>query len=98
MEFNFWKKGIERILAIYEVLRDILKCYGILSAIKNKITGNPYKALESYNMPVNWVAAPQSRFTHTGDRRDLAILEYQVTTLVQVNQSIPDYCQKIVAA
>lgn len=47
-EFNSWKKGVDRIIKLYEPIKGSPKYYGILSAITNKITGQADTALESY--------------------------------------------------
>lgn len=94
-EFNSWKKSVERILKIYESIRGTPKYYGIISVIRNKITGNADVALESYNTPLNWQAISQCLITHYGDKRDLSTLEYQMTTLVQGNKSIQDFYQQV---
>lgn len=94
-EFSSWKKSVTRILEIYEPLRGTTKYYGILSVIRNKITGNADIALESYNTPLNWSAISQCLSTHYGDKRDLSTLEYQMTTLVQGSRSVSEFYQKV---
>lgn len=94
-EFNSWKKSVDRILTIYEPIKGTPKYYGILSVIRNKITGNADIALESYNTPLNWSAISQCLITHYGDKRDLSTLEYQMTTLVQGSNSIQEFYQKV---
>lgn len=94
-EYNSWKKSVDRILEIYEPLRGTPKYYGILSIIRNKIMGNADIALESYNTPLNWQAISQCLTAHYGDKRDLSTLEYQMTTLVQGNQTIQDFYQRV---
>ena len=39
-KFGSWKKSVDGILKIYENLKGTPKYYGILSVIRNKITGN----------------------------------------------------------
>ncbi|GBP07838.1 Retrovirus-related Gag polyprotein from transposon HMS-Beagle [Eumeta japonica] len=94
-EFNSWKKSVERILSIYDPIRGTPKYYGILSVIRNKITGNADVALESYNTPLNWQAISQCLITHYGDKRDLSTLEYQMTTLVQGSSNIQEFYQQV---
>lgn len=94
-EFSSWKKSVDRILSIYEPLRGTPKYYGILSVIRNKITGNADIALESYNTPLNWLSISQCLTTHYGDKRDLSTLEYQMTTLVQGSKTISEFYQKV---
>lgn len=94
-EFNSWKKSVERILKIYEHLKGTPKYYGILSVIRNKITGHADIALESYNTPLNWEKISKCLTLHYADKRDLGTLEYQMTTLVQGNNTIPEFYQTV---
>lgn len=94
-EFSSWKKSVDRILAIYEPLKGTPKYYGILSVIRNKVVGNADIALESYNTPLDWPSMAKCLTLHYADKRDLATLEYQMTTIVQGNRSIPEYYQQV---
>lgn len=94
-EFSSWKKSVERILQIYEPIRGTPKYYGILSVIRNKITGYADIALESYNTPLNWCKISKCLALHYADKRDLGTLEYQLTTLVQNNNTIPEFYQQV---
>ena len=51
-EFSSWKKNVDRILQIYDSIKGAPKYFGILTAIRNKITGSADIALESYNTPL----------------------------------------------
>lgn len=94
-EFSSWKKSVDRILSIYEPLKGTPKYYGIISVIRNKITGNADIALESYNTPLNWSAISQCLMTHYGDKRDVSTLEYQMSTLIQGNNSVSEFYQRV---
>lgn len=94
-EFGSWRKSVERILKIYESIRGTPKYYGILSVIRNKITGHADTALESYNTPLNWEKIVRCLNLHYADKRDLGTLEYQMTTLIQKNQPIPEFYQQV---
>ncbi|KAI8038143.1 hypothetical protein M5D96_009184, partial [Drosophila gunungcola] len=50
-EYSSWRKSVERVLKIYENRIGSPKYYGILLAIRNKITGQADAVLESYNTP-----------------------------------------------
>lgn len=92
-EFGSWKKSVERIITLYEHLKGTPKYYGILTSIRNKIIGTADIALESYNTPLNWKEISKCLTLHYADKRDIGTLEYQMTTLVQHNQSIPEFYQ-----
>lgn len=92
-EFSSWKKAVDRILKIYEHLRGTPRYYGMLSVIRNKIVGQADIALESYNTPLNWERIAKCLTLHYADKRDIGTLEYQMTTLVQGNNTIPDFYQ-----
>lgn len=94
-EFSSWKKSVDRILKIYEHTRGSPKYYGILSVIRNKIVGDADIALESYNTPLNWPKISQCLTLHYADKRDIGTLEYQLTTLVQGNRTIPEFYQEV---
>lgn len=94
-EFSSWKKSVERILGAYEHLKGTPKYFGILNVIRNKITGHADIALESYNTPLNWNKISKCLTLHYADKRDLGTLEYQMTTLVQGNRSIPEFYQAV---
>lgn len=94
-EFNSWKKSIDRILKIYEHLKGTPRYYGILSVIRNKITGHADVVLESYNTPLNWGKISKCLTLHYADKRDLGTLEYQMTTLVQGNNTVPEFYQAV---
>lgn len=94
-EYGSWKKSVERILKIYDSIKGTPKYYGILSVIRNKITGNADTALESYNTPLNWEKISRCLTLHYADKRDLGTLEYQMTTLIQRNSSIPEFYQQV---
>lgn len=94
-EFSSWRKGVERILKMYEHLRGTPKYYGILSVIRNKISGHADAVLESYNTPLNWQKITRCLTLHYADKRDLGTLEYQMTTLVQGRNTIPDFYQEV---
>jgi hypothetical protein len=84
-EYGSWKKSVERILVIYNSLKNSTKYYAILNVIRNKIVGNADIALESYNTPLNWEKISKCLNLHYADKRDLGTLEYQMTTLIQRN-------------
>lgn len=90
-EFSSWKKSVERILNAYESIKGTPKYYGILSVIRNKITGQADTALESYNTPLNWSKISRCLTLHYADKRDIGTLEYQMTTLIQRNQTIHEF-------
>lgn len=94
-EYGSWKKSVDRILKIYENLKGKPKYYGILSVIRNKITGSADTALESYNTPLNWDKISKCLALHYADKRDLGTLEYQMTTLIQKNNSIPEFYKEV---
>lgn len=94
-EFGSWRKSVERILKIYEPVKGTPKYYGILSVIRNKIIGHADTALESYNTPLNWDKISRCLTLHYADKRDIGTLEYQMTTLVQRNQTIHEYYQQV---
>lgn len=94
-EFGSWKKSVERILKIYNHLKGTPKYYGIISVIRNKITGQADTALESYNTPLNWEEISKCLTLHYADKRDLGTLEYQMTTLIQKNSSIPEFYEQV---
>lgn len=94
-EFGSWKKSVERILKIYESIKGTPKYYGILSVIRNKITGQADTALESYNTPLNWEKISRCLTLHYADKRDIGTLEYQMTTLIQRNQTIHEFYQQV---
>ena len=92
-EYGSCKKSVERILKIYDHIKGSTKYYGILSVIRNKITGSADIALESYNTPLNWYKISKCLNLHYADKRDLGTLEYQMTTLVQKNYTISEFYQ-----
>ncbi|XP_075157913.1 uncharacterized protein LOC142231180 [Haematobia irritans] len=94
-EFNSWRKSVDRVLQIYEPIRGTSKYYGILNTIRNKITGSADTALESYNTPLNWKAISKCLTLHFADKRDIRTLEYQMISLVQGNQTVQDFYQKV---
>lgn len=94
-QFSSWKKSVDRILKVYEHLRGTPKYYGMLNVIRNKITGEADIALESYNTPLNWEKIAKCLTLHYADKRDLGTLEYQMTTLVQKNDTIPEFYQTV---
>lgn len=94
-EFSSWRKSVDRVLQIYESLKGTPKYYGILSVIRNKIVGNADIALESYNTPLNWEKISRCLTLHYADKRDLGTLEYQMMTLIQGNQTIPEFYQQV---
>lgn len=94
-EFGSWRKSVDRILKLYESLIGTPKYYGILSVIRNKITGQADTVLESYNTPLNWKKIVRCLTLHYADKRDLGTLEYQMTTLIQRSQTIPEFYQQV---
>lgn len=94
-EFGSWKKSVERVLKIYEELRGTTKYYGILSVIRNKITGNADIALEAYNTPLNWDCIIKCLTTQYADKRDLGTLEYQLSSMTQGNKTVQDFYKEI---
>lgn len=94
-EFSSWRKSVDRILQIYESLKGTPKYYGILNVIRNKIVGQADVALESYNTPLNWEKISRCLTLHYADKRDLGTLEYQMMTLIQGNQTIPEFYQRV---
>lgn len=88
-EFSSWKKAVDRILKINEHLKGILKYYGMLSVIRNKVD----ITLESYNTPLNWERIDKCLTQHYDDKRDIGTLEYQMSTLVQGSNTISDFYQ-----
>lgn len=94
-EFSSWKKSVDRILKIYEHLNGTPKYYGMLSIIRNKIIGNADIVLESYNTPLNWPKISKCLTMHYADKRDIGTLEYQMTTLVQGQQTIQEFYQSV---
>lgn len=94
-EFSSWKKSVDRILQIYEHLKGTPKYYGILSVVRNKIVGHADIALESYNTPLNWAKMSKCLTLHYADKRDLGTLEYQMTTLVQGTNTVPEFYQSV---
>lgn len=94
-QFSSWKKSVDRILRVYESLKGTPKYYGILNVIRNKITGDADIALESYNTPLDWEKIAKCLTLHYADKRDLGTLEYQMTTLVQKGDTIPEFYQAV---
>lgn len=94
-EFSSWKKSVERVLNLYESSRGTPKYFAILNVIRNKITGAADAALESYNTPLNWESISRCLALHYADKRDIGTLEYQMTTLVQNNNSVQDFYQEV---
>lgn len=95
MEFNSWKKSVDRVLQIYDSCKGTPKYYGILSVIRNKITGNADIALESYNTPLHWNCIVKCLSMHYADKRDLGTLEYQMTSLIQGRNTIQIFYQEV---
>lgn len=94
-EFSSWKKSVERILSIYESTKGTPRYFAILSVIRNKIVGVADAALESYNTPLNWESISRCLALHYADKRDLGTLEYQMTTLIQGNNTVQDFYQDV---
>lgn len=94
-EFSSWKKSVDRILKVYESIKGTPKYFAILNTIRNKITGNADAALEAYNTPLNWGHISKCLALHYADKRDLTTLEYQMSTLVQGNNTIQEYYQQV---
>lgn len=94
-EFSSWKKSVERILKIYEKQKGSPKYYGILNVIRNKIVGQADTALESYCTPLNWERISRCLTLHYADKRDLGTLEYQMTSLIQGNDTIQVFYQSV---
>lgn len=94
-QFGSWKKSVDRILKAYDHLKGTPKYYGILNVIRNKITGDADIALESYNTPLNWEKISKCLTLHYADKRDIGTLEYQMTTLVQKNDTIYEFYQAV---
>ncbi|HBS53332.1 MAG TPA: hypothetical protein DD806_04955, partial [Flavobacterium sp.] len=94
-EYGSWKKSVERILRIYNNTIGSPKYYAILNVIRNKIIGEADVALESYNTPLNWEKITKCLNLHYADKRDLGTLEYQMTTIVQKNNTIHEYYQSV---
>jgi len=93
--FTSWKKSVDRVLTIYDSLKGTPKYYGILSTIRNKIVGQADIALESYNTPLDWNFISKVLVVHYADKRDLGTLDYQMDCLVQGNQTISAFYQKV---
>lgn len=94
-EFSSWKKSVERIIQIYEPICGTPKYFGILSVIRNKITGQADAALESYNTPLNWKAICKCLTLHYADKRDLGTLEYQMNSLLQGRLTTQEFYQSV---
>jgi hypothetical protein len=94
-EYGSWKKSVDRILRIYSNIVGTTKYYTILNVIRNKIVGDADIALESYNTPLNWEKIAKCLNLHYADKRDLGTLEYQMTTLIQKNNSIHEFYQLV---
>ncbi|XP_075151143.1 uncharacterized protein LOC142225255 [Haematobia irritans] len=94
-EFSSWKKSVERVLNLYESTRGTPKYFAILNVIRNKIIGAADAALESYNTPLNWESISRCLALHYADKRDLGTLEYQMTTLIQGNNTVQDFYQDV---
>lgn len=94
-QFSSWKKSVNRILIVYEDIKGSSKYYGILNTIRNKIIGEADIILESYNTPLNWGSISKCLSAHYADKRDLGTLEYQMTILIQKNESIDEFYHKV---
>lgn len=94
-EYSSWRKSVERVLQIYAAERGSPKYFGILSVIRNKIVGQADAVLESYNTPLNWERISRCLTLHYADKRDLQTLEYQMTCLIQGNDTIPQFYQAV---
>lgn len=94
-QFSSWKKSVDRILIVYEDIKGSSKYYGILNTIRNKIIGEADIILESYNTPLNWGSISKCLSAHYADKRDLGTLEYQMTILIQKNESIDEFYHKV---
>lgn len=94
-EFSSWKKSVERVLSIYESTKGTPRYFAILNIIRNKIVGAADAALESYNTPLNWESISRCLALHYADKRDLGTLEYQMTTLIQGNNTVQDFYQDV---
>lgn len=94
-EYSSWKKSVERILRLYEPCKGTPKYFGILNTIRNKIVGSADAALEAYNTPLNWECISKCLTLHYADKRDLTTLEYQMTSLIQGNNSIQNFYQEV---
>lgn len=94
-EFSSWKKSVDRVLKIYESEKGTPRYFGILSVIRNKITGNADVALESYNTPLEWKAISRCLTLHYADKRDITTLECQLTSIVQGNSTIQQFYQNV---
>jgi len=94
-EYSSWKKSVARVLKIYEGRIGSPKYYGIILAIRNKITGQADAVLESYNTPLDWTAISKCLTSHFADKRDLKTLEYQLYALAQGNNTIVEFYQTV---
>lgn len=94
-EFSSWKKSVERVLSLYDSTKGTPRYFAILNVIRNKIIGAADAALESYNTPLNWESISRCLTLHYADKRDLGTLEYQMTTLIQGNNSVQDFYQDV---
>ena len=59
--------------------------------IRQKITGRADKALNSRNVPNDWVQIRAALVEHFADHRDLATFQQQIPYLVQGSKSLDEY-------
>jgi len=91
-ESGSWKKSVDRIMEAYTPFVGTPKYYGILYTIRIKIVGSTNVALESYSIPLDWMAMSRCLTLHYADKRDITTLEYHMSTLVQGHlQSVEDF-------
>lgn len=95
VEFNSWRKAVDRILTVYANYRGTPKYYSILHAIRHKIVGEADTALESYRTPLDWPSIRKCLVLHYSDKRDISTLEYQMTVLAQRHLSITEFYQQV---
>lgn len=94
-EFNSWRKSVDRVLNLYDSVRNTGRYYAILHTIRTKIVGDADTALESYRTPLDWPRIKKCLAMHYSDKRDIGTLEYQMMVLCQGNRTITEFYQSV---
>lgn len=96
-EFGSWKKSVDRILTIYNTIRETPKYFAILNTVRNKIIFEADSVLESYNTPLDWEAIKKCLTCHYADKRDIGTLENQMCVLYQGTQTFQQFYRSVYA-
>lgn len=89
--FSLWKKSVERVVNLFDCIKDTSYYYVILYTIRTKIIGEVKTAIDSCRTTFEWTKIRKCLIMHYSDKRDIGTLEYQMTMMCQGSRTITNF-------